>query len=205
MPNLAALPSSLSGWLASSECSTWSSYPLYLQERARRPAWLRVDRLLGEWGIPMDSPAARTEFAGHMEARRCAEEVGGYQPHGWCLGSEEFREELLAAVGELARPRHTGEEVRQSAEAKALRIIQQELGRLGRTVEELPQFRKGEPQKVRTAQRLRRETTMSLQWIAQRLCMGAAGHVSCLLYRKEKKREGCGETHASQTIMDKLF
>src|SRR5436189_2496228 len=32
----------------------WSSYPLYL-DPAKRPKWLRVDRLLGEWGIPNDS------------------------------------------------------------------------------------------------------------------------------------------------------
>jgi len=27
--------------------------------RTKRPAWLRVDRLLGEWCIPKDSPAGR--------------------------------------------------------------------------------------------------------------------------------------------------
>src|SRR3974390_3934623 len=35
----------------------WSSYRQYLQAPSARPAWLRVDRLLGEWGIPKDSPA----------------------------------------------------------------------------------------------------------------------------------------------------
>ncbi len=34
----------------------WSSWPAYLLARSKRPAWLRVDRLLGEWGIPEDSP-----------------------------------------------------------------------------------------------------------------------------------------------------
>jgi len=34
------------------ETYRWSSYPLYLQEPGKRPRWLRVDRLLGEWGIP---------------------------------------------------------------------------------------------------------------------------------------------------------
>ena len=64
----------------------WSSYPLYLQEPAQRPAWLRVDRLLGEWGIPKDSAAGREQFAGQMEARRRAEGVGDYEPQGWGLG-----------------------------------------------------------------------------------------------------------------------
>ena len=33
----------------------WSSYPLYLGTPGLRPRWLRVDRLLGEWGIAKDS------------------------------------------------------------------------------------------------------------------------------------------------------
>ena len=89
--------------------------PLYLQEPAQRPGWLRVDRLLGEWGIPKDSPAGREQFAGQMEARRRAEGQGEPELDGWCLGSEEFRQELLAQVSELASPRHAGEEIRQSA------------------------------------------------------------------------------------------
>ena len=44
---------------------------------------------------------------------------------------------------------------------------------------------KGDARKVRLAERLRRETTMTLAWIGDRLYMGAPGHVSCLLYRKE--------------------
>jgi len=40
------------------ESYRWSSYPLYLRESTPRPAWLRVDRLLGEWGIRWDEPGA---------------------------------------------------------------------------------------------------------------------------------------------------
>lgn len=100
-------------------------------EPGRCPAWLRVDHLLGEWGIPAGSPAGREQFAGHMEARRRAEGAGDYAPQGWCLGSEAFREELLMAVTHLASPAHAGEELRQSAEAKAQRILQEELAHLG--------------------------------------------------------------------------
>src|SRR5512137_1799867 len=60
----------------------WISYPLYRQEPKGRPSWLRVDRLLGEWGIPTDSPAGRQEFAGRVEARRRAEGASDYEPTG---------------------------------------------------------------------------------------------------------------------------
>ncbi len=163
------------------------SYPLYLQEPAKRPAWLRVDRLLGEWGIPRDSPAGREQFAGRMEARRRAEGAGEYEPHGWCLGSEEFRQELLAQVSELATPKDGGEEIRQSALAKAERMAPEELTALDWSAQDLQGRRKSDPQKVRIAARLRRETTMTLEWIAKRLGMGAATHVAFLLQRREQK------------------
>ena len=42
---------------------------------------------------------------------------------GWCLGDKAFRKELLAQVEEQAGEFHYGEEVRESAEEKAERII----------------------------------------------------------------------------------
>ena len=162
----------------------WSSYPGYLEEPQRRSVWLRVDRLLGEWGIPTDSPAGRQELAGRMEARRRAEGSGEYEPRGWCSGSEEFGQELLAQVSAQAGPRHTGQEIGESGQAEAERIVQEELERLGWGVQDLERRRKGDGRKVTIAVRLRRETTMTLAWIAERRRMGAPGHLGCLLYRK---------------------
>jgi REP element-mobilizing transposase RayT len=154
----------------------WSSYGFYLAEAGRRPAWLRVDRLLGEWGISKDSSAGRRQFAGLMEARRRAEGAGEYEPEGWCLGGEQFRQELMAAVTHQASPRHRGEEITQSALAKARRLAQEELDELGWSTRDLQGRRKGDPQKVRIAARLRQQTTMTLEWIAERLWMGAPTH-----------------------------
>src|SRR5881394_1841012 len=41
----------------------WSSYGYYVKPADQRPGWLRVDRLLGEKGIPKDSEAGRQQFA----------------------------------------------------------------------------------------------------------------------------------------------
>ena len=80
----------------------WSSYGEYLKAPAQRPVWLRVDRLLGEKGIPKDSPAGRREFERQMERRRREELSAEFKPleRGWCLGSEAFRAEMLAAASE---------------------------------------------------------------------------------------------------------
>jgi hypothetical protein len=58
-----------------------SIYPGYLQGPAKRPGWLRVDRLFGKWGVPKDSPAGRQELARRVKARRRAEETGTPRSH----------------------------------------------------------------------------------------------------------------------------
>ena len=46
---------------------------------------------------------------------------------GWCLGKEQFRKELLEQIGQRAGAWHYGEELAESAQAKAERLITQEL------------------------------------------------------------------------------
>ena len=50
--------------------------------------------------------------------------------------------------------------------------------------EDLPGRRKGDKVKLALTRRLRRETTMSLKWIARRLHTGSWPHVSNLLHEK---------------------
>ena len=78
----------------------WSKYGEHLKPASQRPARLRVDRLLGEKGIPKDSAAGWKHFARLMERRRLEEAEADYRAirRGWCLGSEAFRQELLAAA-----------------------------------------------------------------------------------------------------------
>jgi hypothetical protein len=151
-----------------------------------------VDRLLGEHGIPRDSAAGREQFERRMEVRRAAEEGEEFGPleRGWCVGSEEFRKELLAQM--KAGPEHYGQEIRESGEEKARRMVQEELTKLGWTEAELADHPKGDPKKIRMVLRLRQETTMTLGWIAQTLHMGTKTHLSHLLYwhGKEKKKIG---------------
>jgi len=178
------------GWVP----DRWSSYPLYLREASKRSRWLGVDRLLGEWSIPRDSQAGWEDLAGRMEARHRAEGTGEYEPREWCLGGEEFRRELLAQVSERATPQDGGEEVRQSARAKAQRIAQEASDALGWAAPDLQGRHKSAPQQVRIAARLRRETTMTLEWIADRLCLGAATHFASLLQRQSQKGPSSEET-----------
>jgi REP element-mobilizing transposase RayT len=158
----------------------WSSYPAYLQARSLRPCWLRVDRVLGENGIPGDTLAGRERFEQVMEQRRAEATEAGYKPirRGWCFGEARFREELLAQVSGQLGANHFGEERQESAEQKAMRLIEEDLRKLGWIREQLRSQRVSDPDKIEIARRLRRETTMDLKWIASQLGMDSWRYLS---------------------------
>ncbi len=75
-----------------------------------------------------------------------------------------------------------GEELRESAEAKAERVLTEEMKLRKWGMEALNERRKGDPEKVAIARRLRAETTVTLEWIAERLGMGSKTYLAHLLY-----------------------
>jgi putative transposase len=168
----------------------WSSLPLFLETPGKRPAWLRTDRVLGEEGILKDSAAGRREFERRMEERRQLdepEEFGGIR-RGWCLGDEAFRQELLAQMTGKVGQNHYGRERAESDLARAEQVLASELAARSWTEEDLKTRKKGDPVKVEIASRLRRETTMTLRWIAGRLTMGSLAYLNNQLYLARKKR-----------------
>ena len=153
----------------------WSSLVWYLATKEHRPGWMRVDRLLGEHGIQDDTSAGRSEFERRMEERRLQEEdEEQLKPirRGWCLGSPEFRERMLEQLEQRENP--SAEVRRESAAAKAERIVAQELARLGWTEKDLVSQRKNAPQKLAIAARLRKETILPIKRIAARVGLGTS-------------------------------
>ncbi|MBI4325796.1 MAG: hypothetical protein HY674_11100 [Chloroflexi bacterium] len=126
-------------------------------------------------GIQEDTAAGRQEFERHLEARRALETDGEEWKslrRGWCLGSEEFKKQMLERMERQLRAHHSGELRRESAKTKAERIIGAELERLGGQEVELGCRLKSGPAKFAIAARLRREMTLPIKWIAARLQMG---------------------------------
>ncbi len=123
----------------------WSSYVWYLAAPEHRPGWMRVDRLLGEHGIQCDTAEARQAFERRMETRRLEEadeaELKVFH-RGWCLGSAEFKQQMIELMEGKLGENHSGELRRESAQAKAERIIAEELSRLGSTEADVAQRRK---------------------------------------------------------------
>jgi putative transposase len=161
----------------------WSSWPDYLKRPGRRPEWLRVDRLLGEYRIPRDNATGRRHLERCLEERRAGEEGRDYRVlrRGWFWGDKALKRALLEDMKKGLGANHRGEEVWESALQHAESVVAEELKGLGWRKEQLERRRKGDPGKARIARRLRAETTMSLKWIAERLHMGSASMVKhCL-------------------------
>lgn len=184
----------------------WSSLPWMVGAPEDRPAWLRVERLFGECGIGRDDAAGRRNYEQRVEARRVGEGDADYKDvrSGWYFGADDFRQELLAKVEGGAGQNHFGNELVEAAEARAARIVDEELRRAVWAEAELVQRRKGDPVKLRIARRLRVETTMTMQWIAARLHMGTKSHLSHLLYwDKRGARQGVEPERAKHVARSK--
>jgi putative transposase len=166
----------------------WSSWAEYLKKPRQRPSWLRVDRVLGEEGIPQDSPAGRRELERRLETRRGGENKEAYKPirRGWFFGEKKLKQELLGQMSQRLGAEHYGEERRESQEERAERIVVEEMRRRRWVEDTLKERRKGDPEKVRIALRLRRETLATAAWIAARLEMGTVANLNTLLYHQRR-------------------
>ncbi|MGO8674749.1 MAG: transposase [Limisphaerales bacterium] len=182
----------------------WSSFGLYLAAPEHRPAWLRVDRLLGEHGLNQDTPVSRREFERHMERRRLEEmDPEALEAFGrdWCLGSDAFRKEQLERMEGGLGEHHAGELGLESAQARADRFIAEELRRLGWSMEDLVRRPKNDPGKLAIAVRLRRETSLTIKAITARLDMGTYNTANARLHRAMK--EGFGSSDNAQATTGK--
>ncbi|HZQ48357.1 MAG TPA: transposase [Verrucomicrobiae bacterium] len=159
----------------------WSSYPSYL--KGRGPAWLRHDRVLGAArlsGQPRRAYAAYIEGRvlelGLKQGRKELEEKWKTLRRGWYLGEEKFFDKLkdrfAALVAGKRGESHSGGAKRAHDESAARQWLIHGLGVLGIRPADLPRLPKGAPEKTALAWWLRRQTTVSLRWVAQELGMG---------------------------------
>jgi len=160
----------------------WSSYPLYLAP-ARRPSWLRVDRLLGAHGIQSDTAQRRIDFQQRMEQRRNQEDpADGWAAvrRGWKLGGSDFVQRLAERLGRAGHKHELARQRQETDAQRAERRVSEWLCSNRWTEAELNRRAKGDPGKVELARLLRQHTPMSRQWIADRLRMGSASNVTKL-------------------------
>ncbi len=169
----------------------WSSFGAYIAAPEYRPAWVRVDRLLGEHGIQADTAAGRLRFEQWMERRRAEEtdpEALKALRRGWCLGGKAFKRQMLRRMAGSLREHHSGQLHQQAARARADQIVAEELSRRGWSQAELERRRKNDPDKLEIAARLRRETTLSIKEIAGCVHLGTSKGANANLHHYMRQR-----------------
>jgi hypothetical protein len=127
-----------------------------------------------------------------MERRRSEEtdpEALKALRRGWCFGTGAFKREMLTRMEGGLREHHAGELRAEVAQAKAERIVAEELQRRGWAEEELARRSKSDIDKLEIAARLRRETTMSIKSIAARIHLGTSKAANVKLHNHMRPSE----------------
>ena len=104
-----------------------------------------------------------------------------WTPPAWPLGAADFLDRLQDRLGAPSSENHAARTRRETLEVRAQRLIEEELRKQKRSRQDLVSLPKGAPLKARIAERLHRETPMTLRWIADALHMGTWRYLSFLL------------------------
>ena len=176
---------------------------------SKRPQWLAVEEGLKRFELP-DTVAGRRRMVKHLDLRavtevikRCGvpitpEDVDARRSHlrrGWYLGSQEFAETLRKLseklITEGKRPSRNYRKtsaVRAHDEKQAKRWLSEGLKAAGLKSRELGDLKGSDPRKLALAELLWKRTTVSQQWIAEKLAMRSAPNVSQQLRQIDRKK-----------------
>ena len=180
----------------------WSSFCGYMRP-AKRPDFLTVKRVLESHGFS-DDASGRSLYRNYMK-RRIVEVLHHHDPkeadeqwrqirRGWAFGSDAFRlkvqDALDGVISGKRRDSFRGEEVRLHDEKEAENLFQQGLACFNLTEEDLPVLKKGDDRKRVIAWLVRKKTSVRVEWITTRLCMGVASNFSYYYQSVENSTKG---------------
>jgi REP element-mobilizing transposase RayT len=169
-----------------------------------RPGWLASEAVFRILGFE-DTARGRQEMVERLDERGRAEGEASGCPQkgdeadrrlsdlkrGWYWGSQAFAERMLGLTKALRKPRRSRAyqrtpEILHHGELAAREILENGLRREGLRAEDLLRLRANDPRKVAVARKIWMETTVSQDWIAERLAMRSAANVSLCLHRAPK-------------------
>jgi REP element-mobilizing transposase RayT len=163
----------------------WSSYPLYLLPRSKRPEWLSVLPVLQACGIASDTSESRRAYESYMNLRHQAlalkemdrDDALAWQrmERGWVHGSAEFRERMLGCLRESGKDLShlvDRDQKRDLSENAAYAVLLQCLDYFCLQESELKTLKKSDPRKMLIAGLLRYHFPVSASWVSEQLSMG---------------------------------
>lgn len=178
----------------------WSSLPRFTAKE--RPAWLEAATLLAEAGDLPDTAAGWKKYGTYLAflaedepAKKTL--VAQRLSRGWCVGTGNFKSDLrkqAAARGaELERFVGLAPEEAKAERHEAWEETLQRLARAAKIdLEKLPAKKSAEP-KALLAAAMKRATSVSNAWLAERLAMGEPASASQFARRLMLTEDGPGK------------
>jgi hypothetical protein len=175
---------------------------------SKRPQWIAAEEALGRFDLP-DTVAGRRRMVERLDRRavteqikKCGvpvapEEVDARCSHlrrGWYWGGQEFAEKLCRLAEKRLKERTNPSrsykrtpETRAHSENQAEQWLSEGLRAAGVNAADLVRSNGSDPRKLALAKLLWTRTTVSQDWIAQKLSMRSAANVSQQLRRMSEK------------------
>jgi hypothetical protein len=180
------------------ESYTWSSYPNYIGKKKRKHVWLETSKVMSTWGLKEATGVGRLyreklERYMRFELDPDAGRRGEFEKQikrGWYLGARDFTDQLLEKLpSDASDPRLEGAQKRTHDERDAERILNLALAKLGLSAEDLRTLSNPRLEKQALAWLLKSQTTVTVQWIADRLGMGHRTSTSRAISRIRKAKD----------------
>jgi putative transposase len=158
----------------------------------QRPAWLEAATVLAEAGHLPDTTAGWKRYASYLEflseddpSKKAL--VSSAMSRGWCLGGDAFRKEMRKAAvergAELDRYAGWEPDTVQVERREAWEERLQHLAKVGGISLTSLGSKKSHPEKVLLAAAMKRSSSVSNRWLAERLKMGEPASVSQFVRR----------------------
>ena len=174
----------------------WSSY-WYLQHPAKRPAFMDLSGCLEASGGLSDTTAGRKKYRDYLawlaaDSGAQKELLFDRMCRGWAIGSKDFKKNLLSEESERRKAEaeeqgetldvgneyYDGRDLREANELKWELYLERGLVALGKDAAAIREDLKSARWKVMLAAILKRHTSATNVWIAERLNMGISQAVS---------------------------
>ena len=175
----------------------------------KRPKWLAAEEGLERIELP-DTVVGRRRMVERLDRRAVEEEIKKcgmpvvpedvdarccHLRRGWYWGSQEFAEKLRQLSDKLMKERKRSSRAYRKtpqstahSEDQAGRWLQEGLKAAGLMTEDLPALKGSDPRKLALAELLWKRTTVSQEWIAEKLSMRSAANVSQQLRRFDRAK-----------------
>ncbi len=171
----------------------WSSYPAYCGLAKKRPVWLVREKVIKTWGFMEGEAWSLRGYREKMERFMRFEEDpaagmrGEFEKQikrGWFIGSEEFRERLDALLmGRSRNDNYRGDQRRDHGPAEAERLWREGLRVLGVDEGDLLSAKSTRMEKQALAWLIKKNTSVTGKWIAERTQMGHHSTASLAIHR----------------------